>query len=418
MVEERHPISVNEAVEKCMQHAITNTVESVSLHDANGRVLAEDLIATHDVPYFDRSPYDGFAIRAVDSSEASEQHPIAFRVVDEIGAGDRSEVKLAPFEAVRIMTGARLPEGADAVLMLERTEETEEGFKTSSQLKPGDNLSLTGEDLREGELILHKGETITPGVIAVLATFGYAQVSVYRKPIIGLIATGSELLDVDEPLDGQRIRNSNGPMIQAQANQINVECRVYQATEDHLSSLTHHVQQALKEVDCVVTTGGVSVGDFDLLPAVYEAIGAEVLFNKVAMRPGSVTTVAVKEGQFLFGLSGNPSACFTGFELFARPVLKKMMGDGKPYLPQSTATLDEPFKKYNPFTRFVRAIYQETVHGGRIAPAGFNKSNAISSIARSNAILVLPDGSEGWQTGDKVTVLHTDRMQGDATWTN
>ena len=176
------------------------------------------------------------------------------------------------------------------------------------------------------------------------------------------------------------------------------------------------VEQALKETDVLITTGGVSVGDYDYLPAIYERLGAKVLFNKVAMRPGSVTTVAVLGNKLLFGLSGNPSACFTGFELFTRPAILQMMKAKKPYMPRMKAVLGEDFTKPNPFIRFVRAVWEMTEEGPIAVPAGFNKSNAISSIARGNCIIVLPSGTRGFTKGMEVDILLLGAEQGVHDW--
>ncbi|MDR5604423.1 molybdopterin molybdotransferase MoeA, partial [Staphylococcus coagulans] len=174
-----------------------------------------------------------------------------------------------------------------------------------------ENISLKGEETKTGDVVLKKGQVINPGAIAVLATYGYAEVKVIKQPSVAVIATGSELLDVNDVLEDGKIRNSNGPMIRALAEKLGLEVGIYKTQKDDLDSGIQVVKEAMEKHDIVITTGGVSVGDFDYLPEIYKAVKAEVLFNKVAMRPGSVTTVAFADGKYLFGLSGNPSACFT-----------------------------------------------------------------------------------------------------------
>ncbi|MCM3790902.1 molybdopterin molybdotransferase MoeA [Domibacillus indicus] len=416
MVEKRQPIAVKEAIERVMKRVTHLTEETVPLHEAYGRILAEPVRASHDVPPFDRSPYDGFAVRSADTKGASGESRVEFRVIDHIGAGAVSPHTVGAGEAVRIMTGAPLPDGADAVVMLEQTVITEDTFTIRKPFEPLENVSLRGEDAQEGELIVEAGTFIQPGVIAVLATFGYAQVRVAKKPVVGLLATGTELVDVHEPLAPGKIRNSNGPMIAAQLARMGIECRLLGSLPDDEDACFDMVKAAINECDAVITTGGVSVGDFDFLPAVYARLGAEVLFNKVQMRPGSVTTVAHARDTFLFGLSGNPSACFVGFELFVRPALLSMMGSGRPYLPYEKAVLAADFKKPNPFNRFVRAVYTSTPSGAVVSPAGFNKSNSVTSIARGNAFIVLPGGTRGFQKGDEVDVLIIGSEEGAAVW--
>ena len=412
MVEKRIPMQVKDAVEMVMIHAGGLASEFVPLEDSYGRILAEPLIATVDVPPFNRSPYDGYAIRSKDTAGASGTSRITFNVIDHIGAGEVSAKTLNAFEAIRIMTGAQLPAGADAVAMFEQTVENGQSFTLRKPFDKLENVSLQGEDVGKDEVVIENGNLINPGTIALLATFGYTQPKVVKLPTVGILSTGTELLSVSDALVPGKIRNSNGPMIMAQLKRMGIPCKMYGMSIDNLEESFQAVKKAAQETDCLITTGGVSVGDFDFLPAIYDRLGAKVLFNKVAMRPGSVTTVAVANGRYLFGLSGNPSACFTGFELFVRPALLKMMGAEKPFMPQTTALLAEDFEKANPFTRFIRAIYD----GETIRPAGFNKSNAVSSIARGNALIVLPGGTRGFVKGNRVDVLLLGVEEGAAKW--
>lgn len=416
MVEMRKPIPIAEAVGLVMQHIHTIGTEMVPLEHTYGRILAQPIIAQHDVPSFDRSPYDGFAVRAQDTAGASGENRVAFDVIGEIGAGYVADRAIGDGEAYRIMTGAPIPDNADAVVMLEQTVEQAGGFTLRKPFIPGENISFKGEDAKEGELLIESGTVIHPGTIALLATFGYANVEVAKRPTVGVLSTGTELLDVEEELVPGKIRNSNGPMIAAQLDRMGIRYQSYGMQADDLDACTAIVKQALTETDILITTGGVSVGDYDYLPAIYERLGAKVLFNKVAMRPGSVTTVAVLGSQLLFGLSGNPSACFTGFELFARPAIIGMMSGTAPYMPCMTAKLGEDFLKPNPFTRFVRAIWDMTPEGMVALPAGFNKSNAVSSIARGNCLIVLPSGTRGFETGMEVDILLLGVEQGVSEW--
>lgn len=417
MVEIRKPIQVAEAVRLVMEHVTKLGTEIVPLENANGRVLAEPIIAKHDVPPFDRSPYDGFAIRALDSEGASGNNRLPFHVIGEIGAGHIGDRPIGEKEAYRIMTGAQIPENADAVVMFEQTVESGNGFTLRKPFEVGENISFKGEDCKKGEQLIEAGTLIHPGTIALLATFGYAYVEVAIKPVVGILSTGTELLDVADELEPGKIRNSNGPMIRAQLDRMGISYKSYGMAADELYTCAFVVEQALAETDFLITTGGVSVGDYDYLPAIYERLGAKVLFNKVAMRPGSVTTVAALDGKLLFGLSGNPSACFTGFELFTRPAIVGMMGGTNPYMPRMKATLGEDFKKPNPFTRFVRASWGFTEQGVVAVPAGFNKSSAVSSIARGNCIIVLPSGTRGFATGDEVDILLLGSELGVSEWT-
>ncbi|MFD9627638.1 molybdopterin molybdotransferase MoeA [Peribacillus muralis] len=416
MVERRTPISIAEAVNKVMEYKRAGQVEWVPLEESQNRFLAQDITATNDVPHFNRSPYDGFALRAKDTVSGSIAYPLEFEVVEALAAGMVSTVPIQQNQAARIMTGAQMPAECDAVIMLELTKEFEKdgkkyiSFKRS--LEKGENVSFEGEDAKKGDVLVRKGTYINPGIIGLLATFGYAEVPVATKPVIGLFATGSELLDVNEPLQPGKIRNSNSHAISAQILRTGGEVRYYGKLKDELESSYVAISKALEEVDLLITTGGVSVGDFDLLPDVYQKLGADVLFNKVAMRPGSVTTVAVYGNKFLFGLSGNPSACYVGFELFARPIIRTMLFSQQPHLRKEKAQLADDFLKPNPFTRLLRTrLYYESGQL-RVAPSGVDKSNITTSLAGANSLTVLPGGTRGFRTGDIVDILLLEDQEG------
>lgn len=214
---ERTPITVKAAVQAVMEHSKKRTdIETVPLQASYGRVLAEPIIAKHDVPPFDRSAYDGFAIRAEDSQIATKENPVTFRVIGEIGAGHVGDQALQEGEAYRIMTGAILPPHADAVVMLEETTEFENGFSITKSYEKDSNISFQGEDAQQGKELIPSGTVIHPGTIALLATFGYANVQVASLPKVSLVSTGTELLHVDQPLERGKIRNSNGPMLEGQ----------------------------------------------------------------------------------------------------------------------------------------------------------------------------------------------------------
>ncbi|PAE39368.1 molybdopterin molybdotransferase MoeA [Bacillus sp. 7884-1] len=416
MLERRKPIPIGDAVKKIMEFQLNGKTEFVSIDESYGRFLSEDLIATSDVPHFDRAPYDGFAVRSIDTKEASTNNPLEFKVVDHLGAGMTSTMTIKEHEAVRIMTGAMMPEGTDAVVMFEVAKDYDKNGTPYMSIKrsfnKGDNVSFRGEDAKEGEVLVKKGTLINPGIQAMLATFGYDQVPVAKKPIIGLFATGTELLEVDEELVPGKIRNSNSHMIAAQIQRTGAIVHYYGKLPDVFDTCFTAVKSALEKVDILITTGGVSVGDFDYLPAIYEKLGAEVLFNKVAMRPGSVTTVAQLEGKLLFGLSGNPSACYVGFELFARPIIRTMLFSARPHLRKEKAVLEVDFPKANPFTRFVRSAF--SVKSGRLSatPSGLDKSNIIMSLSGANSLMILPGGTRSFQAGDEVDILLLEDQDG------
>lgn len=416
LMEIRYPIQINEAIEKLMLHCLDGKIEMIQIENCDNRYLAEDIIATHDVPLFTRSGYDGYAIRAEDTEHCSFTAPIEFKVVEELAAGMVPTKEIGAFEVSRIMTGAKTPNGANAVIMLELVNENsrngEKYIVVKRKVQKGENISHKAEEIKCGETVIKKGTRINPGVKAVLATFGYASIPVAVTPKIGIFATGSELLDVNEATQDGKIRNSNSYMIDAQAKRIGAEPIYFGKLPDEMETCYNSILSTLKEVDILVTTGGVSVGDYDLMPEVYKRLKAEVLFNKVAMRPGSVTTVTALKGKLLFGLSGNPSASYVGFELFVRPILKRMLYSENLFIRVVAAKLAVDIPKVNPFTRFIRGrlIFEK----GEIlaGPVGMDKSNIVLSLAKTDSFILLPGSTRGYEKGDWVKVLMLEDEEG------
>ncbi|WP_404452416.1 molybdopterin molybdotransferase MoeA [Virgibacillus necropolis] len=420
MVEMRKPMPISEAVTKVMEFSKTGGTEFLSIEACDGRRLAEPIITGHPVPPFDKSPYDGFAFYSGDTEHASTEYSVEFEVVEHVGAGQVPKKILTKNQATRIMTGAQIPDGADCVAMFEICKEFERNGKAhisiKRTMKPDQNVIRKGSEIEQGIELVAKGTTINPGVKALLATFGYKHVHVVKKPVVGIFATGTELLDVGDELEPGKIRNSNAYMVMSQIKRAGGEPLYFGKLVDEFESSFESIKDKLESVDFLITTGGVSVGDFDLMPAIYEKLHAKVLFNKVAMRPGSVTTVATVGGKLLFGLSGNPSACYVGFELFVRPILQSYLFNEKPYLKRTQAILVDDFPKPNPFTRFVRGTI--FIENGQVSVrlAGIDKSNVVTSLAFANGLMVLPGGTRGYTKGSQVDVLWLDDSQGQDTF--
>ena len=409
MVQVRTALSIEEAISKTMIDDVSQPTETVALMDSLNRFLAKDILATEHVPAFDRALYDGYAIRAADTILATKENPIEVEVIETIGAGSTFSESVQPFQAVRIMTGAEIPASCDAVVMLEDVSEYKHNGKMkiaiSKVVQSGERIFKRGSELKKGMTIGRQGAQITPGLIGLLATFGFHKVAVKKKPVVGVLATGSELLNIDEPLVAGKIRNSNSYMLMSQIEQAGGEAVDLGKLEDNLEKSVEVIKGALQRVDILMTTGGVSVGDFDYLPSIYARLNATVLFNKIAMRPGSVTTVAKLGAQYLFGLSGNPSASFIGFELFVRPVIHQRLGSSIPHLLAVQARLGEDYLTPNNFTQIIRM--KLVVECGEISVVsnGLNMSNSITSLAGADALAILPPTTKGYRKGDLVDVL-------------
>ncbi|AZK47423.1 gephyrin-like molybdotransferase Glp [Paenibacillus lentus] len=405
----RNIVSVPVAQAKILAYAQQGEMELVPISEANNRVLASDITAPHPFPHFRRSGMDGYALHSLDTRGCNNEQPVQLEVIDDIPCGSLPSAKVERGMASRIMTGAKVPDEADAVVMLEMTETLEhEGKKyirIKREIESGKNITPVGFELADGDRILEKGRRIGTGEISVLATFGYHLVPVVEKPRVAIFSTGSELLQIDEPLQDGRIRNSNTYMLVNQIREAGGEPYMLEAIEDDLDKARQRVEAAFTEYDIVITTGGVSVGDYDIMAELVREPSTELLFNKVSMRPGSVTTAAVKEGKLLFALSGNPGACFVGFELFVRPFIGAILGVSKPFLPEFQAVLGNTYHKINNFTRFVRGSL--TFEGGRLVayPAPLDESSVMVTIKDSDVLIVIPPTNEGVAAGKLVDVL-------------
>ncbi|MNW38636.1 Molybdopterin molybdenumtransferase [compost metagenome] len=414
----RQAIEVSAAQASILPYARLLDCERVLLAEAQGRTLAENITAPHPYPHFRRSGMDGFAIISADTKGCSSEQPVELEVVDEIPCGSLPNVKLVSGTAARIMTGAKVPDEADAVIMFEMTKEIRKQdanhqkkkyIEIRREIEVGKNLTPVGLELALGDLILEKGRHIGTGEISVLATFGIHQVPVVRRPRVAVFSTGSELLSVEEPLQDGKIRNSNTYMLANQIREAGGEPYILHAIEDNLELARSKVAAAFAQYDIVVTTGGVSVGDFDIMADLVTGNDVQMLFNKVQMRPGSVTTAAVKDGKLLFALSGNPGACFVGFELFVRPAIQKMLGSSQLFLPEFSASLGKAYSKVNSFTRFVRGRLDYSDGRVVVYPAQLDESSVMITIKDSDVLIVIPPTTTGVHAGEMVKVLKLPR---------
>lgn len=407
----RTAVQVPDAQARIAAHVRPGTIEKVSLESAHGRTLAEKIVAPHPYPFFRRSGMDGYAIVSSDTLHASSEQQIWLRVVDEIPCGYTSDQTITSGTTARIMTGAQVPEGADAVVMLEMTESKTEngeqwiGLKRHVQAKA--NITPIGLEVEEGQLLLDTGTLIQAGEQSVLATFGVAEVAVFQRPKVAIFATGTELLALDEPLQPGRIRNSNSYLLRSLVVEAGGEPIMYGSIADDIETARKTLAEAVKHNDIVVTTGGVSVGDYDIMGDLVREDDMEMLFNKVTMRPGSVTTAAIVDQKNLFALSGNPGACFVGFNLFVRPTLRMMQNDPHPYLQEWTAILDEGYTKVNNYTRFVRGRIE--VRNGEVhalpASARVDESSVMITIKDSECLIIIPPDKKGVPAGELVRIL-------------
>ena len=407
------PLPVDQALALVLQASPILPPEEIPFAESLGRVLQEEVRADHDYPDFDKALMDGYAVAAADLKET----PRLLRILEEIPAGrDPAGLRrLEPGSASRIMTGAPVPPGADAVLIVEETEEAPGdpgSIRARGAVRPGENLARHGTDVRAGEVLLAPGDFVGPGEIGVLAACGRPRVRVGGRPRLTVLATGDELVDPGQDPGPGRIRNSNGPMLAALARRAGAEVRAPGIVRDEEAALRSAIERGL-EGDALVLSGGVSMGRYDLVAQALRAAGVEILFDRVAIKPGRPFTFGRRGPALVFGCPGNPASAYVIFQIFARAALRKMMGFRDPTARPLRGTLLNPLRQ-----RPGRAGYHQAVarwDGSRYAVEVLPTSGSADfvSCARGNALALVPAEAEALGAGDTVDVIllddHVDR---------
>jgi len=367
-----------------------------------GRVLAEDVTAAEDVPPFDRSPYDGYAFRAADTAGADREHPVTLRILEEIPAGSVWTQTVGPGTAAKILTGAPVPPGADAITKYEETEFTADTVTISAAFSSGENIVPRGEDVTTGDLLAAKGTVIDPALLGVLAAQHIAEPQVYRTPTVAVITTGSELADIRETLHGGKIVNTNIYTFRAEAERCGCRC-VTDTVSDDPDAIAAAIRAALETADMVLTTGGVSVGDYDYTPDAMERAGAEILVRTLRLKPGGASAYAVKDGKLICGLSGNPASALTNYYAVVLPALRKLCGFAKPRLTELTVTLAEDFGKKSPKTRLIRGTLDLADGTAKMHVSHAQGNGVLHSLVGCDLLAEIPAGSGRLPAGTKLS---------------
>lgn len=401
-------ISVEEALERILAEISPLTVTHVPLPESLGLVLAEDVIAQEDIPPFANSAMDGFALLSQDSQPRGGQPP-RLRVTGGVAAGYVADHAVEPGTAMRIMTGAPVPPGADTVIQVEltRSESPEsEWVEIQQAVEPGNNIRPAGEDMRRGQTVLFRGTEIGPWEIGVLATLGWASVPVIRRPRVAILGTGDEVIDVDEPLRPGKIRNSNSYLLEAAVQQAGAEPQRLGVARDTVESLREKFTEAIR-CDLIITSGGVSVGEFDLVKKIMTEQG-EIHFWRINMRPGKPVAFGHIGGVPLLGLPGNPVSAAVTFELFGRPVIRKMSGHTHLARPQVNVVVEDGVSDRAMRRHYVRARV-EWRDGRFIAHTTGNQgSNIMTSLLNANALVIVPEGGIEVHPGDTAKAIMLD----------
>lgn len=396
-------IELEQAIDLLLAHAASvRETERVSLLDAVGRTAAEEVRAGFDNPPFDRSPLDGYTFAAASTRAASAEHPVRLHVIGEECAGDFFAGTVGAGECVRIMTGGAIPAGCDCVVRQEDVREDGDAIHVSFPSEPYENYCCAGEDIKKGTLLVQKGQVITAAHIAVLASEGYGDVSVYRRVRAAVASTGDELLQPGEPLQPGKIYNSNLYLLAGRLKELGAEVMVLGSVPDDVERAAEVIASYADRVDLFLTSGGVSVGKKDIMHGVVPALGAERLFWRVCMKPGAPAIAYMRGAMLGIALSGNPFAAYATFELMARPVLARLSGRSEVLPIRRRAVLADAFPKDCPGRRFLRARIEAD---GRVSLPDQHESGTLFSAAGCNAFVDVPAGTKPLPAGTEVDIV-------------
>ena len=374
---------------------------TIPLTEAYNRVLAEDIVATEDLPRFDRSAVDGYAVRAEDTTGASQAKPLLFRLTEGEELADT-----AHREGKQVWTGTPIPKGANAVVMLENTQKLEAKIEVWTQAAPCDNISRKGEDIKKGETAVQAGTRLKPYHLALLAALGNSEVKVVEKPKIAILATGNELAKIGEEREEKQIWESNRILITGMCSELDAEPLDLGLAKDNIDEISEAITLGLKIGDAVITTGGTSVGGLDLVPEAVNKVGKPgIVIHGIAMRPAMPTALAVLEGKPVMVLSGNPVAAITGFEVFARPLICKLLGMKKEESRSTVkAVMTRKITTALGRKNFVRVKVIQKNDDLQAEPVSAKGSGNLSTMTRANGYVIVPENREGLAQGETVTV--------------
>jgi molybdopterin molybdotransferase len=395
------------SVEKALKTILVNFrplgLEKINILEARKRVIGEDIFAPHNIPSADNSAMDGYAVRHIDTKGATKDKPLQLKIIEDIPAGKIALKKIKKGEAARIMTGAVIPEGADSVI---RQEDTKKNGKTviiyTSAIK-GQNIRFAGEDVRKGELVVNRGSALRPADIGMLAALGNAFISVYQKPRVAIMSTGDELVDIETTPPLGKIINSNSYSLAAQVLECGGIPIMMGISKDKKLDLQEKFKTAL-HADVIISSGGVSVGDFDFVKNVMGEIGNAMHFWQVAMRPGKPLAFGAIESVPLFGLPGNPVSAMVSFEQFVRPSLLKMQGHKKIFRQTAKAVCAHEVQKSAGFKHFIRATVKKEKDQYIASVTGDQGSGILKSMVIANALIVMGENETRIKKGAQVTI--------------
>ena len=392
-------ISLEEAKERLFASITTLPVERVPLLQSFGRFCAEPLAARIDLPPFDNSAMDGYAVRANDLAAASENSPVQLQIAGRIGAGEVFSGAIRPGTCLRLFTGSVLPPGADAVVMQEDVIAENGVARFVERVKPFENVRLVGEDVRAGAHLVNTGDRLTATRLALLGATGHGEVLVHKVPLVAIVATGDELVEPGEPLSGGKIYESNRVLVSTLLKPLIAHPTILPLLPDRFETTVAALQTAFSKHDVVITTGGVSVGEFDFVRDAFTKLGGAIDYWKVAIRPGKPFVFGTLGSKFLFGLPGNPVSTMVTFLVLVRPALLKMSGARDLEVPRVSGELEEPIANPGDRRHFVRCRWED----GKVRPSGRQASHILGTLGGANCLVDVPPATR-LEPGSRVTV--------------
>ena len=396
-------ISFEEALNSILSRIRPLGLEKVPLLESLERIIGEDIYARRDVPPLDNSAMDGYALKFEDIRESSKDHPARVKVIEDLPAGFVSKKTIEKGQAIRIMTGAPIPSGADTVIPVEETER-EEGFALILKAgSSGENIRRAGEDVKKGHRVISQGDMIRPAEVGMLASVGRSSVVVYQKPVVAILCTGDELVDIDENLDESKIISSNSYTLAAQVRECGAVPVQLGIAKDRKEEIREKLRQGIR-ADVLISSAGVSVGDYDFSKDALDDLGMEMVFWQVSMKPGKPLAFGTLQGKPVFGLPGNPVSSMVSFEEFVRPSLLKMMGHRQIFRPVVEAVLQEEIKKTAGRRHFIRAFVSLKEGAYFATTTGDQGSGILMSMLKANGLIMIPEEQEIAKIGEKVRV--------------
>ncbi len=399
-------LSVKEAQEKVVNSTIIKKTIKVPIIDSLHMILAEDVISRDDVPAYDNSAVDGFAVKSTDVIGAEKNYPVKLKLLKEdIPAGRVLADTIEPGMCIQIMTGAPVPKGCDCVVMKEDVLKEGRDVLVFKECRESENIRFKGEDIKKDDVVLKTGKKIFPADIGVMASTGTANVSVFKPPVVAILPTGDELIGINEKLVLGKVRDSNSYSLSAQIKETGAEYKSYGIVKDDKDLIKNSILSALDDCDILLLTGGVSVGDYDYVKETLDSIGAEFVFWRVNQRPGKPMAFLTYKDKFIFGLPGNPVSAMVCFEFYVRPLIKLFEGETELFRKKITAKSADDFSHKSGRADFVRVRLDFSQDGAYFKSTGMQGSGILMSMSEADGLAIFPEASGNIEKETEVEIL-------------